>query len=72
MGSWLASMAACPPSYSAMRALASPSVLPCTARFASVSGESLPNTWRTTGSSGPSHSRMRSRPKDSRSASNSA
>ena len=60
IGSCEASTAAAPPSHSCLRTAGSPSLLPSTARAASVSGESFTSSWRTMAASGPSHSRMRS------------
>src|SRR5213078_1809776 len=65
IGSCEASTAAAPPSHRRRRSAGSASREPSTSRAASVSGESLVSSARTIGASGPSHSRMRSSPKES-------
>ena len=71
IGSSLASTAALPPSHSFLRTVMSASLVPATSRLATCSGDSLPSSFFTTGSSLPSISRVLVSPNRRRSISSS-
>ncbi len=71
IGSRDASTAEAPPRQRRSRSAGSPSFEPVTSEAASESGDSVASSFRTMGSSGPSHSRIRSSENDSVSSSSS-